>query len=362
VKVTHLVPGHEAVDGGVLAYARALAIALSQRTGVANHLLCVGTDAESRAEGEGARVESTRRGSASALLGRLDGDSGAVLVHYANYGYAARGCPGYLATALERWSRKENRGRLVTFFHEVYATGKPWQSSFWLSPLQRRIAARVARVSDGLLTSLDLYASLLRRLTPTRSVAVVPVFSTIGEPEALPPMTQRRRRLVVFGGRGSRSLAYGEKRQALETTCRLLEIEEVVDVGPPVPMPGHHVAERPLRPLGMLPAPEVSALLRESLAGFLAYPPAFLGKSTVFASYCAHGVVPVCAWRNRDGSEELRAGEHYWYPHAGLDHDREALEGIARTAHSWYATHDLASQATLFAGLLCEPRGRTSGG
>ena len=44
-----------------------------------------------------------------------------------------------------------------------------------------------------------------------------------------------------------------------------------------------------------------SALLLGSLAGFCSYPPAFLPKSTVFAAYCAHGLLPVCAGRRPPG-------------------------------------------------------------
>ena len=43
----------------------------------------------------------------------------------------------------------------------------------------------------------------------------------------------------------------------------------------------------------------------DSLAGFVAYPAPFLPKSTVFAAYCAHRVLPVCAWPSR-GAESSR--------------------------------------------------------
>ena len=107
-----------------------------------------------------------------------EAEADAVLLHYANYGYQRRGCPFWLPGALRR-SRARRR---VTIFHEVYATGPPWRSSFWTQPFQRRIAAAVARTSDALITSLDLY---VRRIGPAASPEktwVTPVFSTVGDP------------------------------------------------------------------------------------------------------------------------------------------------------------------------------------
>ena len=72
------------------------------------------------------------------------------------------------------------------------------------------------------------------------------------------------------------------------------------------------------------------------------YPSAFLGKSTVFASYAAHGVLPICATkRNTESflrSDALRSGFHYWDPDQPLNDP----EGIARQAGEWYNGHSLA--------------------
>src|SRR5207237_6764629 len=56
-----------------------------------------------------------------------------VVLHYANYGYQARGVPFLLATFVKQL-RQQLRGRWVTTFHELYASGPPWESAFWLRP------------------------------------------------------------------------------------------------------------------------------------------------------------------------------------------------------------------------------------
>jgi hypothetical protein len=167
------------------------------------------------------------------------------------------------------------------------------------------------------------------------------------------PLAARRRRLVVFGGAGVRSRTWTEARPALARACADLGIEEIADVGAAVPRPAgvpSEVGGVPVRRLGVLAASAVSDLLLDSLAGFAAYPPAFLPKSTIFAAYCAHGVLPVCVhWRaavDRDAAVDgLAAGRQYWQADgrsAGrLAHPQE----IADAARLWYAGHSLARQA-----------------
>lgn len=265
-----------------------------------------------------------------------------VLLHYANYGYHHRGCPKGLVEKLARWRRRGPDRRLLTVFHEVWATGPPWRSSFWLAPLQRRLAATLARLSAEMVTSLELYARMVRPWAEDRPIRVVPVFSTIGEPAAVPLLAARAPRLVVFGGSGVRSRAWGRELPALAAACRDLGIEEILDVGPPAAVPDR-IGTASVRALGVLPAEEVSACLLDARAGFLSYPPPFLPKSTIFAAYCAHGAVPVCAWSRR----AVNAGPLPPFWQAGGD-----PEAAVERALAWYGGHSLARQAEVFAGML----------
>lgn len=317
--VPYLPPPYE----GVGTYAAALGHALGGEDG-----FLVGDPAWS---GTGGRAVAARTGEA---LQAAVADADTVLLHYAGYGYQRRGCPAWLVEGLVRWS-----GRLVTVFHEIWASGPPWRSSFWLLPAQRRLAAALARRSEALATTLDLYAGMLRPWTRGREIAVMPVFSTVGEPAEVPGFAARARRIVVFGGAGVRSRTYERFLPELARAAKALRAEEIWDVGPPLPLPGA-LEGIPVRPLGVLPAGEVSEILRGSAAGFLAYPPAFLPKSTIFAAYCAHGVLPVCAWDRHPADRPP-----YWTG----DGDPAAT---AATAHGWYRGHSLALQAARFRELL----------
>jgi hypothetical protein len=353
VRLVQIVPSLARAGGGVGSYAACLARALHECHAVATRFVAATVTADPEPGAE-LTVAPRQAGGLAASLSRLAaGDPTAVLLHYANYGYARRGCPTWLAQGLGRFRRQQDRVPVVTLFHEVYATGPPWRSSFWLWPLQRRLARQLARLSDAQATSLDLYADLLGRWVDRKRVTVMPVFSTVGEPFEVAPLAEREPRLVVFGGSGARARAFGELRPGLARAVEAVGAEEVLEVGaPPADLPAQ-VAGRPVRSLGFLPAEAVSALLGRVATGFVAYPPDFLAKSTIFAAYAAHGLVPVSAWRRPAGDGELRRGEHYWTPDGGgPELGTPDFQAIASAAHAWYAGHSLARQAPVFRRLL----------
>lgn len=367
--LVQVVPSLPLPEEGVGSYALGLARALAERHGIESRFV-VGDPAWRGPAPDGLEAAPVRERSAAALAEALG--AGPVLLHYANYGYQRRGCPRWLVEGL---SRDAGRRRLVAVFHEVYASGPPWTSSFWLSPVQRRLAAAVARRAAALVTSLDLYAAALGRWVPRERIALLPVFSTVGEPAAPPPLATRVPRLVVFGGPGVRARAW-RRPEALAAACRALEVEEVADVGPGAGAPAA-IAGRPVTRLGSLPAAEVSRLLAASLAGFMVYPPDFLPKSTIFAAYCAHGLLPVCSWARparrglpRRGRAELPsarrpespesdfevpgAGAHdglWWSPDGPAPAPAEAQE-LAAAARAWYLSHALPLQAERYRALL----------
>jgi hypothetical protein len=325
--VPHLPPPPE----GVGSYALALGDALRDRCCIESAFLSAATLP--------ARTPAALHAALTAAAGGRDGV--VVLLHYAGYGYHPRGCPGWLVEALEKWT-----GRLVTDFHEVWATGLPWHSSFWLSPRQRSFAGRLARRSNGLVTSMILYRQRLLRHAPGREIAVLPVFSTVGEPAEVPPLHERAPRLVLFGGSGVRGRAYRHLGATLTRVCDILGLEEIWDVGPPAEEAPERIGDRPVRIFGPLPADEVSRMLLAARAGFVSYPAPFLAKSTIFAAYCSHGMLPITAWpRPR---RQVEAPPPFWRPAQG----RQDPQDIADRARAWYRSHTLERSADLYGRLL----------
>ena len=267
-----------------------------------------------------------------------------VLLHYVPYGYANRGCPLWLVDAVEGWKRAAgSSGRLLVFFHEVYASGPPWSSAFWANPVQRWLAARLARAADARRITTSVSRRELRRTlwrTGDLPTTIAPVFSNLGEPADPPPADARERQIVVFGSRHVREAVYAHAN-ALAAFCARHGIGRVVDVGAPIPGGVRLGRGVEVRETGVLPAAEASALFARSLAGYFGYPAPYLGKSGTFAAYCAHRIVPVTFPGNIGAEDGLRAGEHYLEGSG----DGASFGTVADAAHAWYRAHALRVHA-----------------
>ena len=274
------------------------------------------------------------------------------MLHYVGYGYDIKGCPGWLVDGLQRWRSALNTRSLITMFHEVYASGPPWTTTFWVSGGQKNLAARLVRTSDSCFTNKKLYTDLLYRLSCGKHTKILsmPIFSNVGELKQPPPLEKRTKRIVVFGNRDSRIRVYKKSLITLYRICRFLGIKEVLDIGPPTGLNLSVIKGVSIVRMGKLPAAEISNFLSDSFGGFLRYPPAFLAKSTIFAAYCAHGMLPINFRSHALQMDGLKAGKHYWVlnkTNTGV-RDLAGLQTIADNAYAWYKTHDLSTHAKTF--------------
>lgn len=330
-RVLIISPAAAGAEGGVCAFAAAFA---------------------ARLEGaEWLQIEGTAPGQrAVARSLRAAGPRGRVEFHYANYGFTPRGCPAGLVGQVAGAREGGRIASLVTVFHEVFAFGPPWRSSFWLSPVQRYLARRVALASDACVTSNEPFAAILRRWIPAERIHVLPVFSTIGEPEETRPWEVRTPCMIVFGSSGVRERAYRRTRDQLSRVAEALRVEEVIDIGMRVAAP-ESLFGVPVSALGHRPAAEVGRLLGSSRFGFVAYPPHLLGKSSILAAYEAHGLCPVIGWPS--GRREGAEGEGVrWLPAWGRAPGEAGPREVAAGAQGHYASHSLARHVKLHRRLL----------
>ncbi|HEX8183377.1 MAG TPA: glycosyltransferase family 1 protein, partial [Blastocatellia bacterium] len=278
---------------GIGDYALSMACRVQKDTGIETHFIVGDPAWDGPSSVEGFQVSKlTERSCANLLrmLARETESASIVLLHYGGYGYAMRGCPVWLVDGLRRW-RNETEGRLlITMFHELYASGPPWTSAFWLSPLQKRLAASLAQLSDEYFTSSQHYAEMICKLSLGKhgKARSLPVFSSVGEPCSVSPLIERSRRLVIFGTPGRRAQAYRRSAAALNRICDELGIEEILDIGRAIDFDPSQMMRVPVKTCGELPQLEVSRYLSDAVAGALDYPVSVLSKSTIFAAYCAH--------------------------------------------------------------------------
>ncbi|MEN2785429.1 hypothetical protein ACFOKI_12575 [Sphingomonas qilianensis] len=354
-----IVPQRSIAPEGVGDYARLLAEQLWQHHG-RRTIFVAGSplQPEQRLIDEWETHELIKR-SASALLGQLAslGGDTPILLHLSAYGYHRKGVPLWLATALEHWRQANPETPLVTVFHELYVTGPPWRRAFWWGKLQARIARRIQRISTGATTTTAPYAAMLGHWSRDRTVAVapLPVFSTIGESDTLIPATARPRTLILFGRDGMAQALYRDRRAQIAAIVAENDIAEIIDVGQRSAPPPAMIGRTKVRPLGQLPSGPLQAALSQALFGLIAYDADRLAKSTLFAAYCANGVIPVCLDDAPGMNDGLRPGKNYLK--LGIAETPASLPGpmldaLQRHAHAWYQPHNAQRSADLVSGLL----------
>lgn len=247
------------------------------------------------------------------IIVTLGTESSAILLQFAPYGYASRGCPTWLIEGLRKLTQRSITP-IITMFHELDAgRGKPWSSTFWLTPLQRILIRQLDMLSTLRLTNTDYHRKKLVEWKHG-NVSLLPSFSTIGEPLTNPAIRARQKQIVVFGRAWQRKMTYLEGMEALASACRLVDAERVIDIGDPIPDDNRQiVCGLPLVRCGRLSAAEVSAWMHESVASFIFYPEALLTKSSIYAATCAHGTVPfiTSSCRGELQITELSEGEDY---------------------------------------------------
>lgn len=293
--------------------------------------------------------------------GGLRGPSGTqvVLLQLSPYGYERNGCPFWLVRGLRSWvDRDPARRKLVTMFHELYATGAPWTKAFWLSSLQKRAVRGILARTSGAMTNMRRYAQELEEWggTPYRRVHCLPVPSNVGEPEEVLPIGRRVRRVCVFGtSPGLRPLAKHEAL-LLRQAVRSWEIEEIAMIGgTPNPRTFDDVGCSVVSHRNLAPE-QVSSILKESVLGLLWYPAKALGKSTIYAAYCAHGVPAVLlSVQGKNGSslDGPGVGNHYLTAAAlGAPWDAAMLQKVSHSARAWYPAHNISAHASMVAGCV----------
>ncbi len=346
-----IVPTLPPATDGLGDYAIRLAQQLYQDQGWKTQFIVGNPDWRGTAIGEFFQAAPVRKQTPEALAALLPPSSNLlILLHYVGHGYAKRGCPIWLVEALTDWCR--SGGRLITMFHELYATEPLLSSAIVTTHTQKRLAVQLMQISDRTLTSRQDYANQIRRLSNQTPIAPLPIFSSIGEVSDPPLLSDRSRQIVVFGSAGVRQRAYSRSRRALETICQTLDIEAILDIGASIRSVPATVANVPVVHLGVQAAAEVSSYLKTAIAGFIDYPLAYLGKSSIFAAYCSHGVIPIAAAYRDRSQDGLVANQHYWLCNRKTDINLQQGQSIADAAFRWYQTHNLKTQAQIFADCL----------
>lgn len=234
-----------------------------------------------------------------------------LILHYVNYAYHPKGAPTWLPAALAAWKKRHPQARLVVMFHELWATGAPWRSCFWVLPTAKAIVASLAQTSDRWVTSCQTYFDKIVAVGgASERGAMIPIATGI-EPsvptdfERVWPLARGEKlKIAVFGLAPTRNTALSMHGELLRTLCERNQVEKIRLMGQSPQNEKDTVKEKELCAgignAGLwsrhydLSSSEISALLREQDLGIIKDKARFLTKSSVFAVLCSHGVLPVC--------------------------------------------------------------------
>lgn len=299
-----------------------------------------------------------------ALLSVLPEDINGIVLHFSGYPYfntnlrgmLGAGTPFWLVEALQ--SAISTRGlKLVVMFHELPRLY--WKQIYFfdfLNPIHSVVSRRIARIANATITNSPENQTILSKWLK-RPVTRISNFANIGEPDGIPPLAERKRRMIVFGG-SARYRVYRNALKELIQGCQSLGIEEIYDIGPSLNLkeryhfPGINFVE-----MGFKPKEEISQLMLTSIAGCLDYNPfpGALGKSGVFAAYCSHGLVPISTQYNPSETDGLEMNKHYLVFSNGLNNLKlNELQTVADNAQHWYQTHNLKEVTKVFASQILD--------
>lgn len=284
------------------------------------------------------------------LLDRVPKDVSTIWLQYSNYPYL-RGkldTPMWLVDALT--VLKQGGLKIIVMFHELPTLS--YRQFRCPNFVQRRVSRGLAQAADVVVTNNTAFQQTLAQWTET-PINCVPNFSTVGELATVKPLAHRQRALVVFGS-SDRTRVYRNNTQTLNRICQTLNIETLYDVGHPIDWDHQGLNVNVVR-TGFWSATKVSNLLSETLAGMFNYQrfPRNLAKSTVYAAYCAHGLVPICNGHGLNPQDDIVANHHYLTTSMLSELAQpSSLQAIADNAHVHYQTRTLEQVATRFAELI----------
>jgi len=355
--ILQMVPRLPPYSDGVGDYARLLAKQLSSNHNIQTDFVTFYPGTETPATVDGFTTHRLFEHSTQSLLSLVPETVDGVLLHYSNYPYlqGLLDAPFWLVEALVQIQQR-SQCPLVVMYHELPTL--KWKQLRVLNPIQSLVSKRLSKIASAVFTDSHHFKAHLEKWT-NAPITCIPDFSTIGEPDPsqVKPLCDRSRRAVIFGG-ADRARAYRDIDRLLDT-CRALDIQEICDIGTKQNLPPDSFGDITFTEMGFQSATAVQEILLDSVAGYMDYSrfPGDLGKSSVFAAFCAHGVMPICTAYNPSEPDGVFAAQQYAVAGQQLSAlSAQQCQRIADNAVAWYAQHSLEINAKQFASCLLSNR------
>lgn len=356
-KILQIVPRLSPDVDGVGDYAMHLACQLRDRYQIHSDFLVFRPSKRTESTVNDFAVHRLTTHTVEGMLAQIPTDVSTIVLQYSNYPYllSKLDAPAWLVVALRLL--KQRGLRVVVMFHELPTLY--YRRIRLPNVIQRRVSRGLAQAADVVVTNNAAFQHTLASWA-SHPVHCMPNFSTIGELKQVLPLCERDRSLIIFGST-DRGRIYRSNLEGVRRICQQLKIHTLYDIGRPIEWDSTRLeTEVQVIRTGLLPAAAVSKLMFKAFAGMVDYRrfPKNLAKSTVYAAYCAHGMLPLCNLCPLPPQDGILAAEHYLDTGnlAALSANNleplTTLQRIANTAHDRYAHHTLAKCAELFASFI----------
>jgi hypothetical protein len=175
----------------------------------------------------------------------------------------------------------------------------------------------------------------------------MPVLSNVGEPDRIAPIGERPPNMAVFGQPGLEPRIYGsDQYEQTASIAKTLGITKIIDIGARTDPLLDRLGPVPIVPMGQLSPRCVSQQLISCQFGLINYDVAHLEKSSVFAAYAAHGVIPVCIGSSVAPPGGLEERRHFLRWPICKTPDFSAMQN---SLTQWYHGHSTSKHADLLA-------------
>ena len=292
-----------------------------------------------------------------------------VVLHYVGYAFHPKGCPIWLPKALKEWKAVNSERRVVVVFHDLYASGSIWSSSFWVKPIAKKIIRDLILVADLWLTNCspsqselidDFAANWKKGALIPNGANILPVEPVnFGRP--WPLAIGDKLKVVIFGLAKSRLWALNAHAKLLRALCDQGLVESItlagtsgLDAKATSEMAQHraYIGHAHLwHEAFNLSAIQVSQLLANQDLGLVKDRPDVLTRSTVFATLSAHGVLSAIFGSTNVEQDDLDKSVFLYDSSSKLTlkcleemqdkqevyQKKQALQTLMQTNHDWKA-------------------------
>jgi hypothetical protein len=244
----------------------------------------------------------------------------------------------------------DSNRKLIVVFHELWASGPPWKSEFYLGFIQRHLVNELHRLCDAAMTSVPINVRRLEAIETGKTVfQPIPSNLPTGAETRTSSASGRPIDVIAFGQEASRLQSLATHQQFLRALHSRHRLGKVRIVGKRASASGADAqllsAFLPIDRVEVHPdvAPEEGArLLRASDLFVSFYPSAFLCKSGALMAALGNGCVPLLSeTANAAPLAEDRELVSCNGSPAAIDHllkriDQGDLDRIAVTGRQWH--------------------------